>query len=90
MSPHKLVYRKACHLPVELQHKAYKIVKKLNMDMEATWKKRLLQLNMLDEFKLHAYENAKIYKEKIRRYHDKHIKLYHFDQGKMYYYLIWT
>ena len=35
--------------------------------------KRILQLNELEEFRNEAYENAKIYKEKIKAWHDKHI-----------------
>ncbi|XP_074374506.1 uncharacterized protein LOC141714909 [Apium graveolens] len=50
MSPFHLVYGKACHLPAELEHKAYWDLKKLNLDMEAAGEKRMFQLNELDEF----------------------------------------
>ncbi|XP_055814095.1 uncharacterized protein LOC129883461 [Solanum dulcamara] len=44
--------------------------------------KRLDQLHELEEFWLHAYENAKLYKEKNKRWHDKHIITRIFEPGQ--------
>ena len=58
MSPFRIVYRKPCHLPVELEHRAYWATRMLNMDSTVAGEKPMLQLSELDEFRNEAYENA--------------------------------
>ena len=66
MSPFRIVFRKACHLSVELEHRAYWVTRQLNMDSKMANEKRMLQLSELEEFCNEAYENAEIYKEKTK------------------------
>nr|GEV73797.1 reverse transcriptase domain-containing protein [Tanacetum cinerariifolium] len=73
-TPYKLVYGKACHLPIELKHKAYWALKHANFDLKTTGDHRKVQLNELNELRDQAYENSLIYKEKTKRLHDSKIK----------------
>ncbi|KAL0723182.1 hypothetical protein Bca4012_037781 [Brassica carinata] len=63
-TPFNLVCGKACHLPVQLEYKALWAVKLLNFDIKSAKEKRLFQLQELDEIRMDAYENSRIYKEK--------------------------
>ncbi|XP_022568469.2 uncharacterized protein LOC106424536 [Brassica napus] len=80
-TPFNLVYGKACHLPVELEYKALWAVKMLNFDIKSAKEKRLFQLHELDEIRLDAFENSRIYKEKTKAFHDKKILKREFNIG---------
>ncbi|CAM8877838.1 unnamed protein product [Rhodiola kirilowii] len=60
---------------------AYKTPIELNMDMKAAGEKRILQLHELDEIRLDSYENAWIYKERTKKWHDKRIVRREFNEG---------
>ncbi|GJS74113.1 reverse transcriptase domain-containing protein [Tanacetum coccineum] len=80
-TPYKLVYGKACHLPIELEHKAYWTLKYCNLDLKSTGDHQKVQMNELNELWDQGYENSLIYKEKTKKIHDSKIKNLIFNIG---------
>ena len=81
MLPYRLVYGKACHLPMEIEYKASWAIKKLNLDMGRAGLKRLLDINEIEELRNDVYLNSKIAKDKLKKWHDQLITRKNFKQG---------
>ncbi|GJZ53569.1 reverse transcriptase domain-containing protein [Tanacetum coccineum] len=73
-TPFILVYGKACHLPIEIKHKAYWALKQCNMDLTAAAKNCFMELNELIELRDDAYKNTRIYKDRAKKWHDSRLR----------------
>ncbi|XP_014633941.1 uncharacterized protein [Glycine max] len=82
LSPFKMVCGKGCHLPVEMEYKAYWALKFLNFYEVLSGEKQKLQLLELEEMRLNAYESSKLYKQKMKAYHDKKLLKKSFQPGQ--------
>ncbi|CAM9000551.1 unnamed protein product [Rhodiola kirilowii] len=81
-SPFRLVYGKACHLPVEIEHKAYWALKQCSWELKEAGLERKIQLCELEELRLEAYEGQSDYKAWTKLYHDKFILRRSFEVGQ--------
>ncbi|XP_021802930.1 uncharacterized protein LOC110747022 [Prunus avium] len=68
---------------MELEHNAFLAIKKLNFDLDKAGHARKFQLNELEEIRHEFYENAKLYKERTKSYHDRNIQRKEFSKGKL-------
>ena len=57
-------------------------IKKLNCDFQTAKEERLLQMNELEELRNEAYDNAKIYKDKAKKWHGQKIWRKEFKAGE--------
>ena len=81
MSHFRLIYGKPCHLLVELEHRVMWAIRNLNFNLKEACEKIFLQLNELEELRNDSYENAKIYEEQTKKWHDKHVFRKEFKEG---------
>ena len=54
-------------------------VRELNADPKLAGEKRLMNLTSLDEWRSEAYESAKMFKEKVNKWHDRRILICEFN-----------
>jgi hypothetical protein len=83
LTPFQLVFGKTCHLPVELEHKALWALKLLNFDKDLAGEKRKVQPLELEEMHNAAYHSSWLYKEKVKKYHDKKLRKKEFVPGQL-------
>ncbi|KAD7116998.1 hypothetical protein E3N88_04266 [Mikania micrantha] len=73
-TPFRMIYGKACHLPVEMEHRAYWALKTMNLDMATAKDLRFHQLHELEELRDHAYEHSHDYKARTKALHDRKLR----------------
>jgi len=81
ISPYRVVFVKHCHLPVEIEHRAWWAIKQLNYDLTKAGEEHRQQLIELDKIIAEGYESARSYKMRVKLFYDKHILRKEFSPG---------
>ncbi|XP_076903314.1 uncharacterized protein LOC143558353 [Bidens hawaiensis] len=69
-----MVYGKVCHLPVELEHRAYWALRSVILDLTQAAKNRYLQIHEVEELRDEAYARSWSYKERTKALHDRKLR----------------
>lgn len=77
------MYGKPCHLLVEIEHRAYWAIQRINKSLTEAGLSRKLQLNELEEMGNDAFENAQLAKLRMKELHDRHIIRKNFHVGQL-------
>ncbi|XP_021984820.1 uncharacterized protein LOC110880645 [Helianthus annuus] len=81
-TPFMIVYGKACHLPVELEHRALWALKTVNLNMTEAARKRFFQIHELEELRDATYARSLRIKEKTKVLNDRKLrKVKEFSKG---------
>nr|XP_033511112.1 uncharacterized protein LOC117275880 [Nicotiana tomentosiformis] len=76
-----ILTKTACYLPVDLEHRALWALRQLNLDLEGVGTSRFIELHEHGEFRYHAFESTRLYKERMKLVHDKNILEQNFKPG---------
>ncbi|XP_028773389.1 uncharacterized protein LOC114730473 [Neltuma alba] len=66
---------------MEIEHKSYWAIKACDADLESSLVNQKMKLQELEEMRLESYDNARIYKDKLKMIHDKQILRKQFHEG---------
>ena len=80
-SPYELVYGKSVVFPIEFEIKTLKTATEVNLDVTEFQKKRLNQLNELDEKHLVDVDQTILIQQQRSNWHDRFIKKKVFCEG---------
>ncbi|XP_076937610.1 uncharacterized protein LOC143605341 [Bidens hawaiensis] len=68
--PFQMIYGKACHLHVELEHRASWALQTVNLDLSTAGVHRFHQIHELEELHDHVYAHSYSYKLKTKELYD--------------------